>query len=349
MAEALYDDEDDDLWIEDPYDEADDLAEHTMHSPVLVNYDPALESAEVWTDWDDYSDDFFDSESPRPERRKINTMGNAQAAAAKPKRRKRKSSGNFLEFSLGEPASSNDERLHPRPQPTVVWKSRGDSPKLPIIRQGQEEKVSILKDWRSRIKPSPRSSDTKFRTSDGSQRAIAVVIQHTNHTQDSNAISPRSYSSKRKRYRDDEDPISTSEPGSEHKNGPTTKKKRKQITPPSAADDNTPTPVLMNGISQRTKRKRKLEAETDEQTSPKRKKDARGTPPEKPSNKAETRSDDDQHERKTTLPNRKRTQANTDLEPIPTQSPSGKAAAAKGTARGKAAATATGRRSMRRR
>ncbi|KAL9020869.1 MAG: hypothetical protein Q9185_001940 [Variospora sp. 1 TL-2023] len=284
MDEALYDDEDDDLWIEDPYDEADDLAEHTMHSPVLVNYDPALESAEVWTDWDDYSDDFFDSESPRPKQRKANAMGNAQAAAAKPKRRKRKSSGNLSDFSLGEPASSNGERLHPRPQPTVVWKSRGDSPKLPIIRQGQEEQVSILKDWRSRIKPSPQSSDTKSGTSNGGQRAIAVVIQHTPNN-NATPTPPSCSSSKRKRYRDDEDPISNFEPGNEHKNRPTTKKKRKQTTPPPpAADDQTPTPALTNGISQRTKRKRNLETETDEQTLPKkRKKDARGPPPEKPS------------------------------------------------------------------
>ncbi|KAL9013354.1 MAG: hypothetical protein Q9173_001957 [Seirophora scorigena] len=303
MAETLFDDDDDDLWIEDPYGEADDLAEHTMHSPVLVNYDPALESAEFLTDWDDDSDEFFDSESPRTKRRKINATGNEPKTPAKPKRQRLKSSRNVSELSLGDPAfSDTDQNL--RSQSTVVWKSQGNSPRLPVLRQGQEDKVSILKDWRERFRftPSLQSLDSKSRTSDGSQRAIAVVIQHqptTNHThKHTGATTPLLHSiSKRKRRRgsqDNEDTHSTSQSENDHSNRPVTKKRKQRTSPPADA----PTPVVTNGIS-RPKRKRK----PDEPTSPQTQKIAPQKPSQNITTPAETHTDvDGEPEGKTTSP-----------------------------------------------
>ncbi|KAL9059080.1 MAG: hypothetical protein Q9206_001641 [Seirophora lacunosa] len=359
MAETLFDDDDDDLWIEDPYGEADDLAEHTMHSPVLVNYDPALESAEFWTDWDDYSDEFFDSESPGPKRRKTNATGNEPKTPAKPKRQRLKSSTNVSELSLGDAASSDaDQTL--RSQSTVVWKNQGNSPRLPVLREGQEDKVSILKDWRERFKPSLQSLDSKSKTSDGTQRAIAVVIQHrqttTNHTHNHTGPTtplphPISKRKRRRESRNNENTHPTSHSETEHNNKPITKKRKQGTTPPTDG----PTPVLTNGLS-RPKRKRKR----DEPTPPKSKK----TSPQKPSQKATTPAKgltdvDGDHEGKPTAPqSRKRTRTNPQLEPVfrakITQDPSsssspssGKAAAtaaAKGTSR-----TTPGRRSTRRR
>ncbi|KAI4112916.1 MAG: hypothetical protein LQ345_006010 [Seirophora villosa] len=358
MAETLFDDDDDDLWIEDPYDEADDLAEHTMHSPVLVNYDPALESAEIWTDWDDYSDEFYDSESPGPKRRKTIATGNKPKTPAKPKRQKLKSSTNVSELSLGDPASSDADQLL-RPQSTVVWKSQGNSPRLPVLREGQEDKVSILKDWRERFKPSLQSLDSKSRTSDGTQRAIAVVIQHrqttTNHTHNHTSpttSAPHPISKRKRRHgsQNNENTHNTSQSENDHNNRPLTKKRKQGATPPT----NPPTPVLTNGLS-RPKRKRKR----DEPTPPKSKK----TSPQKPSqNITKTLTDvDGEHEGQPTAPqSHKRTRMNPQLEPSfpvkttqdpssssSSSSPSGKAAATaatKGPSR-----TTSGRRSTRRR
>ncbi|KAL8901930.1 MAG: hypothetical protein Q9207_004953 [Kuettlingeria erythrocarpa] len=172
MADILFgDDDDDDFWIEDPYTEADDLAEHTMHSPVLVNYDPAFESNDVLTDWDDYSDDYFDFESSNSKRRKVE-----KATSPSKKRRIPKSIKSLPELSLGDSVSS-DEEINARARSIVVWKATEDSRPLPVLKDGQEEKVSILKDWKERFKPPPRNSEVKPAWADGSQRAIAVVIQ----------------------------------------------------------------------------------------------------------------------------------------------------------------------------
>ncbi|KAL8684136.1 MAG: hypothetical protein Q9224_006583, partial [Gallowayella concinna] len=83
MAEVLFDDvDDDDLWIEDPYAEADDLAEHTMPSPVLINYDPTFDVDDGWTDWEEYSDaaadDIYDKETPKRKRRKLDDTDTTQ-------------------------------------------------------------------------------------------------------------------------------------------------------------------------------------------------------------------------------------------------------------------------------
>ncbi|KAL8738429.1 MAG: hypothetical protein Q9181_000772 [Wetmoreana brouardii] len=178
MADVLFDDDDeDDYWIDDPYAEADDLAEHTMQSPVLINYDPAIELEEGWTDWEYYSDDFFDFEEPRRKRRKVDKTGNgSEATTMKHNQQSLKSTKKLLELSLGEAASSDEEDCF-RSQATVVWKVRGDSPMPPTVEAGQEEKVSILKDWRERFKPRPTQHFTKATPHEGSQRAVAVVIE----------------------------------------------------------------------------------------------------------------------------------------------------------------------------
>ncbi|KAL8721220.1 MAG: hypothetical protein Q9181_007755 [Wetmoreana brouardii] len=178
MADVLFDDDDeDDFWIDDPYAEADDLAEHTMQSPVLINYDPAIELEEGWTDWEYYSDDFFDFEESRRKRRKMDKTGNElEASTTKHNQQKLKSTEKLPELSLGEAALPDEEDSF-RSQATVVWKARGDSPKPPTVEAGQEEKVSILKDWRERFKPRPTQHITRATPSEGSQRAVAVVIE----------------------------------------------------------------------------------------------------------------------------------------------------------------------------
>ncbi|KAL8690974.1 MAG: hypothetical protein Q9218_003694 [Villophora microphyllina] len=185
MADTLFDeDDDDDLWIDDPYAEADDLAEHTMQSPVLVNYDPNIELEDGWTDWEYYSDDFWDEEGPDRKRRKLRKSNNGRGSSTVKLEQNSKRTEKIPKLSLGEPASSDDEKITRTRQP-VVWRIKGNSPRPPIVQAGKEEKVSILKDWRERFKPSLVQRKSRETSSNGSQRAIAVVIeQQLDHDDD---------------------------------------------------------------------------------------------------------------------------------------------------------------------
>ncbi|KAL8764806.1 MAG: hypothetical protein Q9194_006837 [Teloschistes cf. exilis] len=177
MADTLFDDADDDFWIEDPYGEADDLAEHTMQSPVLVNWDPSIELEEDSTDWEYYSDDFWDEEAPKRKRRKVVEDDHEHARGTARKKRRVKAGKGIPELSLGEPAAGSDDEKSARAEQPVVWKNRGNSPKPPTVEAGMEEKVSILKDWRERFKPQPSKSKSKATSNDMSQQAVDEVIE----------------------------------------------------------------------------------------------------------------------------------------------------------------------------
>lgn len=62
------------LYDEDeiPFIEADDLAAHTMQSPVWINHDPSYETISTISDWDYYSDDYWDEASTK--KRKMEGM-----------------------------------------------------------------------------------------------------------------------------------------------------------------------------------------------------------------------------------------------------------------------------------
>ncbi|KAL8636749.1 MAG: hypothetical protein Q9226_009215 [Calogaya cf. arnoldii] len=182
MADVFFDDDDDDdFWIEDAYDDADDLAEHTMQSPVLINYDPTYDpdvEIEDWEDWSGPDGDFFDQETPKKKRRRLHDLVDGKHALSTRKNQiKAASIKGPPEISLGDSAfSSEDETI--RDRSIVKWKVRQNSPQLPIFEPGQQEKVSVLKDWKERFKPSP-SNDEKSKASatNGTQRAVAVVIE----------------------------------------------------------------------------------------------------------------------------------------------------------------------------
>ncbi|KAL8799787.1 MAG: hypothetical protein Q9200_007444 [Gallowayella weberi] len=184
MADVLFDDEDDDdLWIEDPYAEADDLAEHTMPSPVLINYDPTLGVDDGWTDWEVYSDsaadDIYDDEMPNRKRRKLDNTGTTPDTESGKRREAASNSVRGIPvLSLGDQAASDGQGLV-KIRSIVQWKVRGKSPTLPVLQVGQEEKVSILKDWKERFKvPPSKPEDSKRPPTNGTQRAFAVIIEN---------------------------------------------------------------------------------------------------------------------------------------------------------------------------
>lgn len=198
-----YYDDDDYIYLDDaPYAEAvsrsyaanfffladilqDDLAEHTMHSPVHPDYDPAFDTAEVWSDWEYYSDDYYDEDSPR-KRRKVDGADNEVARKSgvgsdlRRKRRKLASTSEIPELSLGDSLHSClDERESLAP--VIVWRSKTETNDIPVVSEGQEEKVALLKDWRERFKillqTSPNFSKPNGIVRRGSQKAVAVVIE----------------------------------------------------------------------------------------------------------------------------------------------------------------------------
>lgn len=230
-----------------------------MHSPVLVNYDPALEFDDASTDWEYFSDDFFDFESPKPKRRKVDASRNQLAGApTNSEKLKLESIGTLPELSLGEPLSS-DEGSHLRPFPTVIWKRRGNSPKVPITKDGSEEKVSILKDWRERFK----STKVKVTLPNCHQQVVAVVIQNRPTSHSTGDLSPTTDATfaptlkgrRNSRGRGNASPSDRADDAVDRHKHPA----RKKTTPPKPPSMEPPEPVLSNAISS-TKGRRRLDA-----------------------------------------------------------------------------------------
>ncbi len=149
-----------------------------MQSPVWLSYDPSYGTASVPSDWEYYSDDYWDEESTTKGKRKGDVMektaarGDSTGHSAERKRRKLKLT-DVPEMSLGESIVA---------APTVVWKSKNDLLQPfegPVVSEGQGERISLLKDWRERFKlPSKQKhpvSRPKVQQMD-SQKAVAVVV-----------------------------------------------------------------------------------------------------------------------------------------------------------------------------
>lgn len=165
-----------------------------MHSPVLVNYDPAVETASLPSDWEYYSDDYWDHDSVKRKTRKLgkpeDAGGNSIVTEERISRRRRKpkSTDCIPGLVLGEPRIA---------APTVVWREKKKMPEPPIapaMDAGNVETVSLLEDWRKRFKlpievldaqPEPMSMQRK-----GSQRATAVLIDSNGFESSRHATPP---------------------------------------------------------------------------------------------------------------------------------------------------------------
>ena len=159
-----------------------------MHSPVWQDH-PSHDTTEYWSDWDYYSDDYYDQGTPPKKRQRIDGEGDSgvkdediKRTQAGKKRRKLRPTQDVPELSLGESLNSDIEPSA-LATPTVVWRSKEahDPIENHIVTEGEGEKVALLKDWRERFKAasklernSPPTKDPKPRKPN--QTAIAVVI-----------------------------------------------------------------------------------------------------------------------------------------------------------------------------
>jgi hypothetical protein len=137
---------------------ADDLAEHTMHSPVWADMDPDFETEEFWSDWENYSDDYYDCDT----RKNTNTEGNGTTGSPKQggKRKRATDDASRQKRKKREKTTPNvpaEESLSATTAgvglaaPIVIWRSRGHPEKPPALDIENTEKVAVLKDWRERL------------------------------------------------------------------------------------------------------------------------------------------------------------------------------------------------------
>ncbi len=151
-----------------------------MQSPVWLSYDPSYGTASVPSDWEYYSDDYWDEQSTTKGKRKGDAMkktaarGDSTGHSAERKRRKLKLTEDVPEISLGESIVA---------APTVVWKSKNDLLQPfegPVVSEGQGERISLLKDWRERFKLPSKQNHAVSRPIEvqqmDSQKAVAVVV-----------------------------------------------------------------------------------------------------------------------------------------------------------------------------
>lgn len=203
--EDYYDDDDDDyFYIDDgPVAEAvrvihaasrsnfvlifgpqDDLAEHTIHSPVLRDHDPSDDLTEYWSDWEYYSDDYYDEAPSRSNKDLLSNGGDSRQTGEKRKfiannggRRKRPkqdSAEDIIRINFADRTGYGDGGSRSN-APIVVWRSKEVAKNETVTHQGNGETVALLKDWREVFGTPSYSHDgdigrnTKFKKRDADQ------------------------------------------------------------------------------------------------------------------------------------------------------------------------------------
>ena len=170
----------------------DDLAEHTMPSPVWLDNEQGLDFYDVLDELLlDGDDDYFDQRHSVKRKRGaeqlgLHTSGNTDV----PSKRQKPSS---TEDTCGDPAPGAST-----PTQIVVWRTQDhDALSHPVFSDGIEAGVALLKDWRERFK------DSAVSTTYGVKRrsiktAPAVVVERRQPTEASRRIVPTSVNTKTK-------------------------------------------------------------------------------------------------------------------------------------------------------
>ena len=158
-----------------------------MHSPVWQDYHPSFDTAEIWSDWEYYSDDYYDVDVDTPRRKRkpsnleVGTTGEIdRESAVRRRRRKLRATDEITGMSLGDPLHSDLDDLRTVAS-VIVWRSKTEADHIPVVSEGQGEKVALLKDWRERFKvpfqPRLNLLQPKGMARRDSQKAVAVVIE----------------------------------------------------------------------------------------------------------------------------------------------------------------------------
>ncbi|KAI9861104.1 MAG: hypothetical protein M1813_005533 [Trichoglossum hirsutum] len=164
---------------------ADDLAEHVMYSPVWADMDPNFEMEEFWSDWENYSDDYYDGDT-----RKSTIEGNGIRSSPKSgdKRKRATSDGSrqkrlkreegIPDLPMGDSLDASTVRVGSA-APIVIWRAEGNPEGPPLHDSEGVEKVSVLKDWRERLQEASHT-DQKIGTPakfamEGSKNTVKIT------------------------------------------------------------------------------------------------------------------------------------------------------------------------------
>ncbi|GFF55459.1 hypothetical protein IFM46972_10273 [Aspergillus udagawae] len=195
-----YDDEDV-FWIEEPDPTiADDLAEAATHD-VLYFDDPSLDVEDVYSDWDELSDDYYDDDPTVEKRRRmmdvLKNNGYSGGVFDDIKRQ-----GSLEQKTLvhrlhrgGVGAESPAFKTDQASFQAVVWKSSDDEKNtVNLYKPGDGEKVALLKNWREVFRHSHPANDRlrlrklghlKVDKEHNRSRLIGTILQKESQKEDS--------------------------------------------------------------------------------------------------------------------------------------------------------------------
>ncbi|KAK6365107.1 hypothetical protein LTS17_011585 [Exophiala oligosperma] len=142
-----YDDIEDILDDVDPALElADDLADHTMPSPVYQDEIAGYDMQEYFSDWDYYSDDYMDDD---PSLLKINPQDGTAPNQSTPQKPEAKAEKRGTKRKLADRLNAplSDEELLVRNIKGTLW-ATPISPRTPPYRKEEDSKVALMKNWR---------------------------------------------------------------------------------------------------------------------------------------------------------------------------------------------------------
>lgn len=134
----------------------DDLAETSTYSPVIIE-DPSLETAESFSDWEYYSDDFYDDDPTVFRRRRAKALQEAENQIDWPPRKKKRTASTTTDGipQLSLPAAVVDLPTDTASFKGVIWRKPDGTEKQPdLYEPGQCKKVALFKDWREVFKAS---------------------------------------------------------------------------------------------------------------------------------------------------------------------------------------------------
>ena len=182
-ADSPFDGGDDYYYWDDAasQDVADDLAEHTMPSPVYLE-DPAYEMMGGYSDWEYYSDDYYDDDpnllkknpqagSPPASLNFRKGQANSHKAQSHGRKRKLADTEEISSLSLDRPELVKIVQNIGHNIAGTIWKTN-QSESDELYHQGEATRVALLKDWRSVFRESQPKSDRRSKGRSGKRAAL---------------------------------------------------------------------------------------------------------------------------------------------------------------------------------
>ncbi|RHZ49912.1 hypothetical protein CDV55_102263 [Aspergillus turcosus] len=201
-----YDDEDY-FWIEEPDPTvADDLAEAATHEALYFD-DPSLDIVDVYSDWDELSDDYYDDDPTVEKRRRMMeiTKNNGYTGESlEDIQRQGLQQQKTLVHRLhrgGVVAESPAFKTDHASFQAVVWKSSDDEKNtVTLYEPGDGEKVALLKNWREVFRNSHPAIDRlrlrklghlKVEKQHSRSRLVGTPLQKESQKEDSSDCTSR--------------------------------------------------------------------------------------------------------------------------------------------------------------